>query len=90
MTNVPPASEPSACEARAGTGSGVRAGSRLSRYSRSLSTFPVYPLSRSGNGTLAGVLLAAGGYRLVDTRIWPNEHPVRAPVDPAPDDAVVT
>ncbi|MGH3258750.1 MAG: sulfite exporter TauE/SafE family protein [Streptosporangiaceae bacterium] len=40
--------------------------------------------------TLAGVLLAATGYWLVRTRIWPNERQLRAPVDPAPDDAVVT
>ncbi|HEY6294070.1 MAG TPA: hypothetical protein VIX15_00260, partial [Streptosporangiaceae bacterium] len=40
--------------------------------------------------TLAGVLLAAGGYWLVHTRFRPNEHDVRARVDPAPDDAVVT
>jgi len=40
--------------------------------------------------TLAGVLLVAAGYWLVRTRIWPNEHAVRAHVDPAPDDAFVT
>jgi uncharacterized protein len=40
--------------------------------------------------TLAGVLLAAAGYWLVRTRIWPNGPPIRARVDPAPDDAVVT
>jgi uncharacterized protein len=40
--------------------------------------------------TLAGVLLIGAGYWLVRTRILPNEPEVRAAVDRAPDDAVVT
>jgi uncharacterized membrane protein YfcA len=40
--------------------------------------------------TLAGVLLAAAGYWLVSTRIWPNGAGVRAAVEPGSDDAVVT
>jgi uncharacterized protein len=68
------------------------------RYIRPVITFVILAsgLKYAGLGTtalawtLAGVLLAAGGYWLVHTRIWPNEHSVRARVDPAPDDAVVT
>jgi uncharacterized membrane protein YfcA len=68
------------------------------RYLRPVITFVIFAsgLKYAGVGTtalgwtLAGVVLAAGGYWLVHTRIWPNEHHVRAAVDPAPDDAVVT
>jgi uncharacterized protein len=68
------------------------------RYIRPVITFVIFAsgLKYAGVGTtalgwtLGGVLLAAGGYWLARTRIWPNEHPVRASADPAPDDAVVT
>ena len=68
------------------------------RYIRPVITFVIFAsgLKYAGVGTtalgwtLGGVLLAAGAYWLVHTRIWPNEHNVRAAVDPAPDDAVVT
>ena len=68
------------------------------RYIRPVITFVIFAsgLKYAGVGTtalgwtLGGVLLAAGAYWLVHTRIWPNERPLRAPVDPAPDDAVVT
>jgi len=68
------------------------------RYIRPVITFVIFASGLKYAGvpttvlgwTLAGVLLAAAGYWLVRTRIWPNEPVVRAPVDPAPDDAVVT
>ena len=68
------------------------------RYIRPVITFVIFAsgLKYAGVGTtalgwtLGGVLLAAGAYWLVHNRIWPNEHNVRAAVDPAPDDAVVT
>ena len=68
------------------------------RYIRPVITFVIFAsgLKYAGVGTtalgwtLGGVLLAAGGYWLARTRIWPNEPPVRASADPAPDDAVVT
>jgi uncharacterized membrane protein YfcA len=68
------------------------------RYIRPVITFVIFAsgLKYAGVPTtalgwaLGGVLLAAGGYWLVYTRFWPNERPLRAPVDPAPDDAVVT
>jgi len=68
------------------------------RYIRPAITFVIFAsgLKYAGVGTtalgwtLAGVLLAAAGYWLVSTRIWPNGDGVRAAVEPGPDDAVVT
>ena len=68
------------------------------RYIRPVITFVILAsgLKYAGLGTtalgwtLAGLLLAAGGYWLVRTRISPNAHQVPAAVDRAPDDAVVT
>ena len=68
------------------------------RFIRPVITFVIFAsgLKYAGLGTtalgwtLAGVLLTGAGYWLVRTLILPNEPEVRAAVDRAPDDAVVT